>query len=161
LRSTALAVVAVVRRGRCGSGRRVRRDGRGTGRRQVVREAVPAQVAVPAEHFAARRAVVRFDVGVRQQVRLQVGPLVEAAAAHRTLVRRLFQVQDLVDGQRARLAEPLAALQTLERFLLGVYVPADTTKRARGQYHKTTTQCLPVHILTNTLGDINVINVAQ
>lgn len=101
----------------------VRRGGHGHGQ-QVVREAVPAEVAVAAEHFAAGGTVVRFDVGVRQQVRLQVGPLVEAAAAHRTLVRRLLQVQDLVHGQRARLAKPFAALQTLERFLLGVYVPA-------------------------------------
>jgi len=53
-------------------------------------EAVPAQVAVPAKHFTARRTVVRFDVGVRQQMRLQVRPLVEAPAAHRTLVRRLL-----------------------------------------------------------------------
>jgi len=127
MRSAVAAVVGGDDRGRLQfGGSRVRQlDRRGHGR-QVVREAVPAQVAVSAEHFAARRAVVRFDVGVRQQVRLQVGPLVEASAAHRTLVRRLLQVKDLVHGQRARLAKPLAAFQALERFLLGVDVPADT-----------------------------------
>lgn len=93
MRSTAWRGVVVVghrrgrlfRRGRRGV-HRLHRSRSGHGR-QVVREAVPAEVAVPAEHFAARRAVVRLDVGVRQQVRLQVGPLVEAPAAHRTLVR--------------------------------------------------------------------------
>jgi len=116
--------------------RQLDRRGRGRGHgRQVVRETVPAQVAVPAEHFAARRTVVRFDVRVRQQVRLQIGPLVEAPAAHRTLVRRLLQVEDLVHGQRARLAEPLAALQTLEGFLLGVNVPANV-KNTRGDRYK-------------------------
>lgn len=111
-------------RGRGGGGggdRRVRR-------RQVVREAVPAQVAVPAEHFAARGAVVGLDVGMGQQVGLQVGPLVEAPAAHRTLVRRFLQMEDLVDGQSTGLAEPFAALQALERFLLGMDIPVGTTE---------------------------------
>lgn len=106
----------------------VRVHGCGGHGRQVVREAVPAEVAVPAEHFAARRTVVRFDVGVRQQVRLEIGPLVKTPAAHWTLVRRLLQMEDLVHGQCARLAETLTALQTLERFLLGVYVPADISR---------------------------------
>lgn len=96
--------------------------------RQVVREAMPAQVAVPAEHFAARGTVVGLDVGVSQQVGLQVGPLVEASAAHRALVRRFLQMQDLVDGQSAGLAESLAALQALERFLLGMYIPVEFDK---------------------------------
>lgn len=110
MRSTSATVVGVVvvghrrgrlfRRGTRSVRRRLHRSRSGHGR-QVVREAVPAEVAVPAEHFAARRAVVRLDVGMRQQVRLQVGPLVEAPAAHRALVRRLLQMQDLVHGQRA------------------------------------------------------------
>lgn len=136
-------VVFVIGRRRCGHHcrrgrhrRRRRHRGRRHERRQIVREAVPAEIAVPAEHFTARRAIVRFDVGVRQQVRLQVGPLVKAPAAHRTLVRRFLQVQDLMHGQRARLTEPFAALQTFERFLLGVYVPADKTKkRERVQFY--------------------------
>lgn len=103
MRSTAAAVVGVVvvgcRRGRRNV-RRLHRNRSGYGR-QVVREAMPAKVAVPAEHFTARRAVVRLDVGVRQQVRFQVGPLVKAPAAHRALVRRFLQMQDLVHGKRA------------------------------------------------------------
>lgn len=122
MRSADIVVAGFVVAGLFGRSRRRLQVCRGHGQ-QVVREAVPAEVAIAAEHFAARRTVIRFDVGVRQQVRFQVGPLVEAPAAHRTLVRRLFQMQDLVHGQRARLAKPFAALQTLERFLLGVDVP--------------------------------------
>lgn len=46
-----------------------------------VSQRVPAQVAIASEDFAARRAFVRFVVGVGKKVRLQVGPLVEAATA--------------------------------------------------------------------------------
>lgn len=92
---------------------------------QVVREAVPAEIAIPAEHFAARWTIIRFDVRVRQQVGFEVGPLVEAPAAHGTLVRRFLQMKDLVHGERARLTESFATLETFERFLLGVYVPAN------------------------------------
>lgn len=70
-------------------GRNVCRRGRRNGW-QIVREAVPTEIAVPTKHLAARRTVVRFDVGVCQQVRLQIGTLVKAPAAHRTLVRGLL-----------------------------------------------------------------------
>jgi len=80
-----------------------------------VSQGVTAQVAVAPEDFAARRALVRLQVGVRQQVRLEVGALVETAGAHRALVRRFLQVQDSVDGQRSRLAEPFAAVTAFER----------------------------------------------
>jgi len=88
-----------------------------------MRQAVPAQVTVPSEHFAAVGAIVGLDVRVGQQVGLEVAPLVETPAARRTLVRRVFHVQDLVDGQCPRLAEPLAALVALEGLLLGMDVP--------------------------------------
>jgi len=93
-----------------------------------VRERVPAQIAVPPEHFVARVTLVRFVVGVREQMSLEIAALVEAALAHWTLVRRLFQVKYLVYGQRARLTEALAAFRALERFLLGMYVPGTRTK---------------------------------
>ena len=87
---------------------------------------VTAQVAIPPEDFLARRALVRFEVGVRQQVSLEVGALVEAARTDRTLVRRFLQVKDPVDGQSARLAESFAAISALERLLLRVDVTAQT-----------------------------------
>ena len=56
------------------------------------------EITVPPEHFAARRALVRLVVGVRQQVRLQIGTLIEAPAADRAFVRRLVQMEDPVNG---------------------------------------------------------------
>ena len=95
---------------------------------KAMRQAVPAQVTVPTEHFAAVGAVVGLDVRVGQEVGLEVAPLVETPAARRTLVRRIFHVQDLVDGQCPRLAEPLATLVALEGLLLGMDVPIITIK---------------------------------
>ena len=80
------------------------------------------QVAVPAEDFPARVALVRLVVGVGEQVRLQVGALVEAPVAHGTLVRRFLHVQDLVDGEGARLAEAFATFGAFEWLFLGVDV---------------------------------------
>ena len=85
---------------------------------------VPPQVAVPTKHLAARGALVRLVIGVREQVGLQVAALVEASRAHRTFMGRLLHVEDLVHGQRTALAETLAALAALERLLLAVNVPA-------------------------------------
>lgn len=85
---------------------------------------MPSEVAVPAEHLAAGRAMVRLDVRVREKVCLQVAPLIETPGADRTLVRRFLHVQDLVDSQGPALAESLAALRAFERLFLAVDVPA-------------------------------------
>lgn len=89
-----------------------------------MRQRVPPQVAVPAEHFAARGTLVRLVVCVSEQVGLQVAALVEASSAHRTLVRGFLHVKDLVHRQGAALAETLAALAAFERLLFAVDVPA-------------------------------------
>lgn len=52
-----------------------------------VRQGVATQIAVAAEDFAARRTLVRFQVGVGQQMRLEVGALIETAGTHWALVR--------------------------------------------------------------------------
>jgi hypothetical protein len=83
---------------------------------------VSAEIAVAPEDFLAGRALVRFEVGVRQHVGLEIGALVEAASANWALVRRLFQVQNAMDGQRPRLAETFAAIGAFERLLLRVDV---------------------------------------
>ena len=104
---------------------------------------VTAQVAIPPEDFLARRALVRFEVGVRQQVSLEVGALVEAARTDRTLVRRFLQVKDPVDGQSARLAESFAAISALERLLLRVDVTAQTKKTFRQIFSLTFPPTIP------------------
>ena len=90
-----------------------------------VSQGVAAQIAVASEDFAARRALVRFQVRVGQEMRLEVGSLVEAAGTDGTLVRRLLQVQNAVDGQRPRLAETFAAIGAFERLLLRVNVTVE------------------------------------
>ena len=124
---TAHAPIAASRRGeRGGGGRRGRAivvEGitsscSGTAQVNVVREHVPAEVAVAAELLAAIGAVVRLDVGVGEEVGLQIGPLVEGPAAGGTLVWRVVHVEDAVDGEGARLAEALAAFSALEGLLL-------------------------------------------
>lgn len=52
-----------------------------------MRERVSAEIAVSAEDFSARGALVRLVIGVREEMRLQVGALIEAATANWTLVR--------------------------------------------------------------------------
>lgn len=71
----------------------------GTAQVNVVREHVPAEVAVAAELLATIGAVVRLDVGVGEEVGLEVRPLVEGPAAGGTLVRRVVHVEDAVDGE--------------------------------------------------------------
>ena len=44
-----------------------------------MRQRVPAQVAITSEHFATRRALVGFEVGMREEVGLEIGSLIEAA----------------------------------------------------------------------------------
>ena len=90
-----------------------------------VRQSVAAQVTVAAKDFSTLGAVVGLDVRVRQQMRLQIGALVEGTAARRALVRRVVHMKNAVHGQSARLAEAFAAVLTLERLLLGVDVSAE------------------------------------
>ena len=48
---------------------------------------VPAQVAIAAEDLLTRRALVGFEVGVREEVSLEIGSLIEAARTDGALVR--------------------------------------------------------------------------
>ena len=52
-----------------------------------VRKRVPPQVAIASKHFTTRRALVGFEVGVREEVSLEIGSLIEAARTDGALVR--------------------------------------------------------------------------
>ena len=98
-----------------------------------VRERVSSQIAVASKHFTTRRALVRFEVGVREEVSLEIGSLIEAARTDGAFVRRLFQMQNPVDGQRSRLAKAFAAIATFKRLLLRVDVTNEKRKEEKRQ----------------------------
>ena len=99
-----------------------------------VSQSVAPQIAITAEHLAARRTLVRFQIGVRQQMSLQIGTLVETARANGTLVRRFFQVQNPVHGQRSRLAKAFAAITAFEWLLFRMNITENRIKHKKKSY---------------------------
>jgi len=80
-------------------------------------ESVSPQIAIAPEHFTTIRAIVWFDVSMREHVSLEIGSLIKTATTTWALVRRIVHVKYPMDGKGSRLAEPLATLCTLEWLL--------------------------------------------